>query len=192
MSDPSSSIPAAPSSDSTVNPKPAKPKRVRKQRGSDKPKDISNPPSSNSQSNSKQPTQSQSQLDSKRQKEEKKKQQKQSELQKKKEKKRKEKVNSIPKPRLKVIVRRLPPNLPEDIFWKSVEQWVRLDHSQNQNQVGDAKEKRKGDRDAEREAMDSDKVQITQSQTAASDSGITSLPPTVDWKKFVKGKLSDK
>ena len=26
--------------------------------------------------------------------------------------------------RLKVVVRRLPPNLPEDVFWKSVEQWV--------------------------------------------------------------------
>lgn len=26
--------------------------------------------------------------------------------------------------RLKTIVRRLPPNLPEDIFWQSVQQWV--------------------------------------------------------------------
>ena len=26
--------------------------------------------------------------------------------------------------RLKTVVRRLPPNLPEEVFWKSVEQWV--------------------------------------------------------------------
>jgi len=26
--------------------------------------------------------------------------------------------------RLKVVVRRLPPNLPEDIFWQSVSEWV--------------------------------------------------------------------
>lgn len=26
--------------------------------------------------------------------------------------------------RLKTIVRRLPPNLPEDIFWQSVQPWV--------------------------------------------------------------------
>lgn len=26
--------------------------------------------------------------------------------------------------RLKVVVRRLPPNLPEDVFWQSVQQWV--------------------------------------------------------------------
>ena len=26
--------------------------------------------------------------------------------------------------RLKTVVRRLPPNLPEDIFWQSVHQWV--------------------------------------------------------------------
>ncbi len=26
--------------------------------------------------------------------------------------------------RLKTVVRRLPPNLPEDVFWQSVQQWV--------------------------------------------------------------------
>ncbi|KAI0032071.1 hypothetical protein K488DRAFT_32579, partial [Vararia minispora EC-137] len=26
--------------------------------------------------------------------------------------------------RLKTVVRRLPPNLPEEIFWQSVQQWV--------------------------------------------------------------------
>ncbi|SRR6266550_7702540 len=26
--------------------------------------------------------------------------------------------------RLKAVVRRLPPNLPEDVFWQSVQQWV--------------------------------------------------------------------
>jgi regulator of nonsense transcripts 3 len=26
--------------------------------------------------------------------------------------------------RLKIVVRRLPPNLPEEIFWQSVQEWV--------------------------------------------------------------------
>jgi len=30
----------------------------------------------------------------------------------------------VPFDRLKTVVRRLPPNLPEDIFWGSVQQWV--------------------------------------------------------------------
>ena len=30
-------------------------------------------------------------------------------------------------PRLKTVVRRLPPNLPENVFWQSVEQWVKDD-----------------------------------------------------------------
>lgn len=29
--------------------------------------------------------------------------------------------------RLKTVVRRLPPNLPEEIFWQSVQQWVSED-----------------------------------------------------------------
>ena len=31
---------------------------------------------------------------------------------------------SQPQDRLKTIVRRLPPNLPEDVFWQSVAKWV--------------------------------------------------------------------
>ena len=31
---------------------------------------------------------------------------------------------SQPQDRLKTIVRRLPPNLPEDVFWQSVASWV--------------------------------------------------------------------
>lgn len=34
---------------------------------------------------------------------------------------------SAPGDRLKTIVRRLPPNLPEDIFWQSVQAWVTED-----------------------------------------------------------------
>lgn len=30
----------------------------------------------------------------------------------------------LPGERLKIVVRRLPPNLPEDIFWQSVSSWV--------------------------------------------------------------------
>ena len=42
-----------------------------------------------------------------------------------KEKERKQKGNQkVQTERLKTVVRRLPPNLPEDVFWKSVEQWV--------------------------------------------------------------------
>ena len=32
--------------------------------------------------------------------------------------------------RLKTVVRRLPPNLPEDVFWQSVQQWVTEDTAQ--------------------------------------------------------------
>jgi regulator of nonsense transcripts 3 len=38
----------------------------------------------------------------------------------------KERTNSLPQPneRLKTVVRRLPPNLPEEVFWQSVQPWV--------------------------------------------------------------------
>ncbi|KAF9261725.1 hypothetical protein L218DRAFT_869364 [Marasmius fiardii PR-910] len=42
-------------------------------------------------------------------------------------KEKKEKEKSLPKnglERLKIVVRRLPPNLPQDIFWQSVQNWV--------------------------------------------------------------------
>ena len=34
------------------------------------------------------------------------------------------KAEQHPADKLKTIVRRLPPNLPEDIFWQSVQPWV--------------------------------------------------------------------
>lgn len=41
------------------------------------------------------------------------------------EKKDKERLSQPPTTeRLKTVVRRLPPNLPEDIFWQSVQSWV--------------------------------------------------------------------
>lgn len=40
-----------------------------------------------------------------------------------KDKEEKHKANQ-PSERFKIIVRRLPPNLPEDIFWQSVQNWV--------------------------------------------------------------------
>ncbi|CCM05615.1 uncharacterized protein FIBRA_07844 [Fibroporia radiculosa] len=43
------------------------------------------------------------------------------------DKEREKRVKMVPKQqteRLKTVVRRLPPNLPEDIFWQSVQQWV--------------------------------------------------------------------
>jgi len=49
--------------------------------------------------------------------------------QKHKKEKAKERANSQPQPneRLKTVVRRLPPNLPEEIFWQSVQPWVTED-----------------------------------------------------------------
>ena len=44
-----------------------------------------------------------------------------------KEKERKTRSQKTQVERLKTVVRRLPPNLPEDVFWKSVEQWVTED-----------------------------------------------------------------
>jgi regulator of nonsense transcripts 3 len=45
----------------------------------------------------------------------------------------KEKKDKVAQPpsaneRLKIVVRRLPPNLPEDIFWQSVQTWVSEDN----------------------------------------------------------------
>lgn len=39
------------------------------------------------------------------------------------ERERKEKLPPVSE-RLKTVVRRLPPNLPEDVFWQSVDAWV--------------------------------------------------------------------
>lgn len=38
----------------------------------------------------------------------------------------KSKGEELAKPRLKVVVRRLPPNLPEEIFWKAVSPWAKI------------------------------------------------------------------
>ena len=40
------------------------------------------------------------------------------------ERERKEKALQQSTERLKTVVRRLPPNLPEDVFWQSVQPWV--------------------------------------------------------------------
>lgn len=34
------------------------------------------------------------------------------------------KAQSSAAPRLKLVIRRLPPNLPEELFWKAVVPWV--------------------------------------------------------------------
>jgi regulator of nonsense transcripts 3 len=41
-----------------------------------------------------------------------------------KEKERREKAQQQANERLKAVVRRLPPNLPEDVFWQTVQKWV--------------------------------------------------------------------
>jgi regulator of nonsense transcripts 3 len=43
-----------------------------------------------------------------------------------KEREKKEKLIPVvaPTERLKVVIRRLPPNLPEDVFWQSVQTWA--------------------------------------------------------------------
>lgn len=56
-----------------------------------------------------------------------------------------------PKTKLKVVVRRLPPNVPEAVLWQAVTPWVRQ-------------------------------------HTAQPDDNVK---PTVDWTKFVQGKLKD-
>lgn len=35
--------------------------------------------------------------------------------------------STVSQPRLKVVVRRLPPNLPEHVFWETVSPWVSRD-----------------------------------------------------------------
>ncbi len=65
----------------------------------------------------------------------------------------------------KVVIRRLPPNLPEEVFWKAVSPWVR---------------------DAADCAPPS---QAEGKEGEASTSTSSSPSPTVDFKKFVPGKL---
>jgi len=52
---------------------------------------------------------------------------KSSKVKKPRERGRKEKTQPSPGERLKIVVRRLPSNLPEDIFWQSVSNWVSTD-----------------------------------------------------------------
>lgn len=44
-----------------------------------------------------------------------------------KEKERREKAQQQANERLKTVIRRLPPNLPEEIFWQTVQKWVTED-----------------------------------------------------------------
>ncbi|SNX81544.1 uncharacterized protein MEPE_00249 [Melanopsichium pennsylvanicum] len=71
----------------------------------------------------------------------------------------------------KVVIRRLPPNLPEEVFWKVVSPWVR-----------DA---------ADCQVLNNTASTRQESQAGASSSNATSATsiPTVDHKKFVVGKM---
>ncbi|KAJ1031859.1 hypothetical protein NDA13_002245 [Ustilago tritici] len=67
----------------------------------------------------------------------------------------------------KVVVRRLPPNLPEQVFWKAVSPWVR-------------------------DAADCQAITSTSDGAEASSSTLpapTPATPTVDSKSFIRGKL---
>ncbi|CCF53958.1 hypothetical protein NDA11_000748 [Ustilago hordei] len=67
----------------------------------------------------------------------------------------------------KVVVRRLPPNLPEQVFWKAVSPWVR-------------------------DAADCQAITSSSDGAEASSSTLpapTPATPTVDFKSFIRGKL---
>ncbi|KAJ1030868.1 hypothetical protein NDA18_002097 [Ustilago nuda] len=67
----------------------------------------------------------------------------------------------------KVVVRRLPPNLPEQVFWKAVSPWV------------------KDAADCQAIASSSDGAEASSSTLPAP----TPATPTVDFKSFIRGKL---
>ncbi|KAJ9476919.1 Smg4_UPF3 domain-containing protein [Pseudozyma hubeiensis] len=72
----------------------------------------------------------------------------------------------------KVVIRRLPPNLPEEIFWKAVSPWIR-----------DANDS---------QALDASAAAHTPAQAGSETTSSTpkaSTAATVDFKKFVAGKL---
>ncbi|KAJ1030416.1 hypothetical protein NDA16_001325 [Ustilago loliicola] len=70
----------------------------------------------------------------------------------------------------KVVIRRLPPNLPEEVFWKAVTPWIR-DPADCQAAAPSAEASAEGAGEA---------------STSATP---TSLTPTVDYKSFIPGKL---
>jgi regulator of nonsense transcripts 3 len=69
----------------------------------------------------------------------------------------------------KVVIRRLPPNLPEAVFWKVVLPWIR-----------DA---------ADCQPPASDSLTSPSGEASASTSSASALTPTVDFKQFIPGKL---
>ena len=81
----------------------------------------------------------------------------------------------------KVVIRRLPPNLPEDVFWKAVSPWIRD----------------KADCQALTDAAAANPQTISEppqgeastSNSASNAPASTAATPTVDYKHFVAGKL---
>ncbi|GAK62438.1 uncharacterized protein PAN0_001c0638 [Moesziomyces antarcticus] len=69
----------------------------------------------------------------------------------------------------KVVIRRLPPNLPEAVFWKAVSPWIR-----------DA---------ADCQPPTSSSTTSVSGEASASTSSAPTLTPTVDFKQFIPGKL---
>lgn len=77
--------------------------------------------------------------------------------------------------RSKVVVRRLPPNLPEEVFWRAVSPWVR-DAADCSALTGATRPQ--------------DRTEGKEAETSSSSASLaTNSAPTVDYKKFVAGKL---
>lgn len=80
----------------------------------------------------------------------------------------------------KVVVRRLPPNLPEEVFWKAVAPWIR-----------DAADCKAPAATAPQTSAETPQDALQAPSTTSTTSSPASLTPTVDFKKFVAGKLKN-
>ncbi|TKY90466.1 hypothetical protein EX895_000464 [Sporisorium graminicola] len=80
----------------------------------------------------------------------------------------------------KVVIRRLPPNLPEDVFWKAVSPWIRDKTDCQAPSAADT---------PTQTISESSPGEASTSQSASNVLPSNSFDATVDYKKFVVGKL---
>ena len=96
------------------------------------------------------------------------------------------------KVKLKVVVRRLPPNLPEDIFWKAVSPWAtrpeKAGHNQDSAGIG-ATNAGKQQSASQEESPES--AQQNEEKPRSDHRNAHSSPSTLDSGYFVAGKLKD-
>lgn len=93
-------------------------------------------------------------------------------------------TKATPQFKSKVVIRRLPPNLPAHVFWKAVSPWIR-DSADCQALTTTAQTSSA----PAQPGAETSEAHTSDSRSAATSSASTSPTPTVDYKQFVAGKL---